>query len=143
MIYEQVKNTNDAEMLVAKVNGEVAGMLGIRRLGVVGGRRVYEHVKASVLPKYGKSGIFHQLKEKALACMFQECSNPLLLVHTKTPTVRRWVLGQKHRVIDFEEYVARHETWNMSPDRAAALKKIFEEQGWEYFEVDLSSEDSQ
>ncbi len=138
-IFEQVKNTDDAEMLVAKVNGEVAGMLGIRRLGVVGGRRVYEHVKASVLPKYRNSGIFHQLKAKALEIMLQECPDPLLIVHTKTPTVRNWAVSQKHRVIDCEEYVARHETWNIPPDQLAALKKTWEEHGWEYFEVDLSS----
>ncbi len=141
-IFDQVKNTDDAQMLVAKVNGEVAGMLGIRRLGSVGGRRVYEHVKASVLPKYRKSGIFHQLKAQALEIMFQECPNPLLIVNTKTPAVRKWAVSRKHRVIDCEEYAARHETWNIPPDQLAALKKTWEEHGWEYFEVDLSPRDS-
>ncbi len=135
-----VEMSKAGNMVVAKVNGEVAGMLGIRKLGLVGGRQLYEHVKASVLPEYGGKGIFHQLKARALESIFQECPNPLLLVHTRTPTVRHWAESRKHKRISFEEYMERHETWKLSPDRLESLKKKWEIEGWDYFEVDLASE---
>jgi hypothetical protein len=133
-----VRMNNAGEMVFVEVDGKLAGMIGIRKLGLVKDqqsedRQLYELPRFSILPGYDETSILRELIKKVQASILKECTNPLILVHTKRPSVREWALRRVHRAITFEEYFRRR---NISPNAASELKARWKKEGWEYFEVD-------
>lgn len=135
---EQVGRLGEGgDMLVARVDGKVAGMLGMRKLpGLFEGRQLYEHLKASVLPQYEKRGIFAQLKKQAVEMNCEESGDPLWLVHSKNPIVLKKTEKYHRRKITFEDYGTLR-GWNMSEPYVKQLKEQWEIEGWEYWIVDF------
>ncbi|HRH94155.1 MAG TPA: hypothetical protein PKV72_06530 [Candidatus Peribacteria bacterium] len=132
-----VRMTRDGEMIVATIDGKPAGMIGLRRLGLFEGREYYECPRLSVLPGYPQERIFALLYAKVRDIIRKEAKNPMMLVHSKRPSVLAWARNRKHQDITFEQYFQRR---NIPSQNVVGWKKIWEEDGWEYVEVDLLSE---
>lgn len=133
-----VRMNNAGEMVFVEEGGKLVGMIGIRKLGPVGegGRQLYEFPRFSILSgdhEEHETRILHKLMKKVQESISKECQNPLILVHTKRPSVRKWALRRDHRAITCEDYFKKR---NISPDAAVELKERWEKEGWEYFEVD-------
>lgn len=126
----------EGNMVAAKVDGKTVGMLGMRKLGRMNDRQVYEHLKASVLSDYEGRGIFSQMKQKAVELNCEEAGNPLWVVHSKNPKV----VGRTERFegerITFEDY-ARLRGWTMPPSEMEKVKEKWALEGWQYFLVDF------
>jgi GNAT superfamily N-acetyltransferase len=127
-------------MLVAKVDGTFVGMLGMRKLGLLDGRRVYEHLKASVLPDFEGKGIFTKLKESAVRLNLEESENPLWLMHSKNPKVILQMQKKfEYKPIKFEDY-AQLRGWDLSDSYFEKLKQQWDMEGWQYFIVDFQKQ---
>jgi hypothetical protein len=138
MRVQTVKMHNAGEMVFVEEDGKLVGMIGIRKLGPVGegGRELYEFPRFSILSgddEKREAKILLKLMKKVQESILKECANPLILVHTKRPSVRKWALRREHRAITCEDYFSKR---NISPSAAAELKERWEKEGWEYFEVD-------
>ncbi len=133
-----VRMNNAGEMVFVEEGGKLVGMIGIRKLGPVGegGRQLYEFPRFSILSgddEEHETRILRKLMKKVQESISKECKNPLILVHTKRPSVRKWALRREHRAITCEDYFKKRD---ISPDAAEELKERWEKEGWEYFEVD-------
>lgn len=135
---QTVKMNNAGEMVFVEGDGKLVGMIGIRKLGAVEwegeDRQLYELPRFSILPGYDETTILRQLMMKGQQSILQECKNPIILVHTKRDSVRKWALRREHRSITFDDYVNIRK---LSPDMLPpGLKERWEIEGWEYLEVD-------
>ena len=130
------------DMVVAKMNGTVAGIAGHKHVGVAGGRNVHEISRVSVLKEHRGRNIFPRLAAEVMNALRRQCPADVAIVHTKNPRVRAWAVAEGFHAITFEEYVSKHDAWDISPDRMESLGQIQSEQGWEYFELDLASQGS-
>ena len=133
-----VRMHNAGEMVFVEEDGKLVGMIGIRKLGPVGegGRQLYEFPRFSILSGDNdehETRILRKLMKKVQESISEECNNPLILVHTKRPSVRKWAMRRKHRAITCEDYFKKRK---ISPDALAELKERWGKEGWEYFEVD-------
>ncbi len=133
-----VRMHNARKMVFVEEDGKLVGMIGIRKLGPVGegGRQLYEFPRFSILP--GDNGkretrILHKLMKKVQESISKECKNPLVLVHTKRPAVRKWAMRRECHRLTFQDYIDKRK---IRPDEQEKLKKRWEKEGWEYFEVD-------
>lgn len=138
MRVQTVKMNNAGEMVFVEADGKLVGMIGIRKLGSVKwkdgkDRQLYECPRFSILPGYDETIILQKLIKKVQASILKECQNPLILVHTKRPSVRKWATRRDNRSITCEDYANRR---NFHPNELAEVKERWEKEGWEYFEVD-------
>lgn len=123
------------EMVFVEESGKLVGMLGKRKLGEINGRQLYELPRFSIVGDDEKceTRILHKLMRQMQEAISKECQNPLILVHTKRPSVRKWAMRREHSPITIDDY-ARLRSWPRPPDEA--LRKRWEKEGWEYFVVD-------
>ena len=133
-----VRMHSAGEMVFVEEDGKLVGMIGIRKLGPVGegGRQLYEFPRFSILSgdnEEHETRILRKLMKKVQESISKECNNPLILVHTKRPSVRKWAMRREHLAITCEDYFKKRK---ISPDALAELKERWEKEGWEYFEVD-------
>ena len=133
-----VKMNNAGEMVFVEEDGELVGMIGIRKLGPVGEgeRQLYEFPRFSILSgdnEKHEAKILHKLMKKVQEAIAKECANPLILVHTKRPSVRRWAMRRKHQVITCEDYFRKR---GIPLEGMTEIRDRWKKEGWEYFEVD-------